>query len=62
MAAKNKTPVEITFNLDQETKTTVRFEEEGSKETRIMGKVYVKKEQLAKWGDPAALIVTVRPK
>lgn len=62
--ARTKTPITLVFDMDAETPNTVRFQEqhEGDRSNRIMGKVYVKKTQLTKWGNPKQIEVTVTPK
>jgi hypothetical protein len=55
-------PLELTFTMDDETRNTVRFEEDADPKQRVMGKIYVTKDHLKGWGDPRELEITVRPK
>lgn len=52
----------ITLNctLDKETKNACRFEEQVAPDADfIMGKIYLKKKDLAKMGDPKDITVTI---
>lgn len=64
--AVNNTPLVLDFNLDNDGKNAVRFKELNKNgeaaDPFIMGKVYVKKDQLEEWGNPKELEVEVRPK
>lgn len=57
------TNIVVTFDMDRETKNTIRFVEvvpDGSQ--HVMGKVYVQKADLEKIGSPKTITVMIQAK
>lgn len=53
------TSIVVTFDMERETKNTIRFMERGDPKEAIMGKVYVQKTDLEKIGSPKSIQITV---
>jgi len=51
--------LKLMFDLERETKNTVRFAERGSDEPPVIGTLYVQKHALKSLGEPAVLVVTL---
>lgn len=58
---KVKPPIVVSFDRENETKGTQRFEEQGPKEARKVGYLYVKKDTDAALGKPECIEVTIKP-